>query len=89
MTAETFQFFHTPVGNVSYALGWNIDNSQSWSEGPVINHAGSNRRWWAIVGLVPGLNVGIFIVTNAANDAASDATDELGLLLVQRMLNSQ
>jgi len=89
VTAETFQFLHTPVRNSSYALGWEQNLEQEWAEGPVFFHAGSNLRWWANAGLVPGLNVGVFMVTNAANDAAQDGTDELGQLLVQRILNSR
>ena len=89
VTAETFRFLHTPVRNSSYALGWEQHLDQEWADGPVFSHAGSNRRWWANAGLVPGLNVGVFMVANAANDAATDGTDELGQLLVQRILNSR
>jgi len=89
VTAETFQFLHTPVRNSSYALGWEQHLDQEWAQGPVFSHAGSNLRWYANAGLVPGLNVGVFIVTNAANDAATDGSDELGQLLVQRILDSQ
>ena len=89
VTAETFQFLHTPVRNASYALGWEVDDGVTGTEGPVFSHAGSNARWWANAGLVPGLNVGVFMVTNAASDAAQDGSDELGQLLVQRILNSQ
>ncbi len=89
VTAETFRFLHTPVRDSSYALGWEQHLDQEWAEGPVISHAGSNLRWQANAGLVPGLNVGVFMVTNAANDAAIDGTDELGKLLLQRILNSQ
>ena len=89
VTAGTFQFLHTPVRNSSYALGWDTDNSQPWTEGPVISHSGSNARWWANAGLAPGMNVGVFMVTNAATDAAQDGSDELGQLLIQRILNSQ
>ncbi len=89
VTAETFQFLHTPVRNASYALGWEIDNDQAFTEGPVFFHLGSNLRWFANAGLAPGLNIGVLMVTNAANDAAGDSTDELGQLLVQRILNSR
>ncbi len=87
--AETFQFLHTPVRNSSYALGWEVDDSQAFVEGPVFSHNGSNLRWWANAGLAPGLNVGVLMVTNAASDAATDGVDELGQLLVQRILNSR
>ena len=89
VTAETFRFLHTPVRSSPYALGWEQHLDQEWADGPVFSHAGSNRRWWANAGLVPGLNVGVFMVANAANDAATDGTDELGQLLVQRILNSR
>ena len=89
VTAQTFQFLHTPVRGASYALGWEIDDKQPWSEGPVIFHGGSNLRWWANAGLVPGLNVGVLIVTNTGTDAGHDGIDELGQLLVQRILNSR
>ena len=89
VSAETFQFLHTPVRNSSYALGWGTDNNQPGTEGPVFSHSGSNGRWWANAGLAPGLNVGVLTVTNAANDAAQDGSEELGQLLVQRIQNSQ
>ena len=89
VTAETFQFLHTPVRNASYALGWDTDNDQASTEGPVFFHLGSNLRWFANAGLAPGLNIGVLMVTNTANDAAGEGTDELGQLLVQRILNSR
>jgi len=89
MTVASFQFLHTPVGNSSYALGWGTDFTQADTQGPIYDHTGSNGRWWANVGLIPGLNVGALMVINAATTAAQDATDELGQLLVQRVENSQ
>ena len=88
VSAESFQFLHAPVGVHSYALGWDNDSSQAWSNGPLLVHNGSNLRWLATVGLAPGLNVGVFIVSNAASNDTENAIDELGQQLIQRLLAS-
>ena len=78
VTAQSFQFLHAPVGVHSYALGWDNDNSQPWSNGPVLVHNGSNLRWLASAGLVPGLNAGVLIVSNAANTDTEIASGRTG-----------
>jgi len=88
VSAETFQFLHQPVRNSSYALGWSVDVGHAWADGPLLFHLGSNLRWLANAGIVPGLNTGLIIVTNAANDDAYDASDELAELLLNRILNT-
>jgi CubicO group peptidase (beta-lactamase class C family) len=88
VSAASFQFLHAPVGAHSYAMGWDNDNSQAWSNGPLLVHNGSNLRWLATVGLAPGLNAGVLIVSNAANSDTENAIDELGQQLVQRLLAS-
>ena len=88
VSAQSFQFLHAPVGTSSYALGWDNDTSLPWSNGPVLVHNGSNLRWLASVGLVPGLNAGVLIVSNAANDDTENAQDELAQQLVERLLAS-
>jgi hypothetical protein len=72
----------------SYALGWDNDTSQPWSNGPVLVHNGSNLRWLASAGLVPGLNAGVLIVSNAANADTEIAMDELAQQIVERVLAS-
>ena len=88
VSAASFQFLHAPVGANSYALGWDNDNSQTWSNGPLLVHNGSNLRWLATAGLAPALNTGVLIVSNAANLDTENAMDELGQQLVQRLLAS-
>lgn len=85
VSAQSFQFLHAPVGAHSYALGWDNDTSQAWSNGPLLVHNGSNGRWLATVGLAPGLNVGVLIVSNAANAGTENAMGELGQQLVARL----
>jgi len=88
VSAASFQFLHAPVGSHSYALGWDNDLSQPWSNGPLLVHQGSNLKWLASVGLVPGLNAGVLIVSNAANDDTVDAMDEMARQVVDRVLAS-
>jgi len=88
VSAETFQFMHQPVRNSSYALGWSVDEGHAWADGPLLFHLGSNLRWLANAGIIPGLNTGLIIVTNAANDDAFDASDELAEKLLNRILNT-
>jgi CubicO group peptidase (beta-lactamase class C family) len=88
VTAQTFQFLHAAVDSSSYALGWDNDTSQPWSNGPILVHNGSNLRWFATVGLVPGLNAGVLIVSNAANFDTENAMDELVQQIVARLLAS-
>jgi CubicO group peptidase (beta-lactamase class C family) len=88
VSAETFQFLHQPVRNSSYALGWSVDDGHAWANGPLFFHLGSNLRWLTNAGIIPGLNTGVLIVTNAANDDAYDASDELAEKLLNRILNT-
>lgn len=88
VSAQTFQILHAPVGIHSYALGWDNDTSLPWSNGPVLVHQGSNLRWLASVGLVPGLNAGVLIVSNAANDDTNNAMEEMAQQIVDRVLAS-
>ena len=40
------------------------------------------------VGLLPALDVGVLVVTNAAGDKAQSAVDAMGTLIVQRVMAS-
>ena len=89
VSADTFQFLHQPVGGHDYALGWRVDDTHAWAQGPLLFHLGTNLRWVANAGLVPGLNTGVLIVSNSGNQAALDASDEMASLLLERVLQSQ
>lgn len=89
VSADTYKFLHTPVGGHDYALGWQYDGGHSWANGPLLFHTGSNLRWLANAGIIPGLNTGILIVMNAASQDAMDASDEMANLLLNRILQSQ
>jgi len=89
VSADTFRFLHEAVGGHDYALGWQIQNNQPWALGPLLHHTGTNLRWFANAGIIPGLNSGIFIAINAGDQGAIDASDELGVLLLTRIRDSQ
>lgn len=89
VSARTFQFLHSPVGDHDYALGWRVDDTHTWAGGPLLFHLGTNLRWVANAGIVPGLNTGVLIVINAGDQAALDASDELASLLLGRILESR
>jgi CubicO group peptidase (beta-lactamase class C family) len=88
VSAETFQYLHEAVGDHSYALGWQVDDRHAWANGPLLFHRGTNLRWVAHAGIIPGLNAGTLVVTNAANAAASEALAELAVLLLNRKRQS-
>ncbi len=83
LTVPTFSVLHTPVDEGS-ALGWGIDPNADWAQGPVLGHAGSNLRWYAVVRLAPQLDAGVLIVVNAGGDKADAAIDSLGNLILER-----
>lgn len=88
VTTTTFSRLHTPPAGAAYALGWEVERPD-FADGMLLQHAGSNRRWLAQAGLLPALDAGILIVTNAASTEARNAVDELSALLAERILASQ
>jgi len=80
LTVPTFNVLHTPVDEGS-ALGWGFDPHEDWAQGPVLAHAGSNVRWYAVVRLAPQLDAG--------GDRADAAIDSLGELILERFQASQ
>ncbi len=89
VSTDTYRFLHAPVGGSDYALGWNVDDRHPWAQGPLLFHLGTNLRWIANAGIIPGLNAGVLIVTNAADENAAEASDELANLLLMRIRDSQ
>jgi len=88
ITAESYRFLHSPFEGRPYGMGWNVDDTDADEAGVVLQHGGSNNRWFARVALAPELELGLLIVTNAGGQTASDAIDELGDLMIDRLLDS-
>ena len=89
VSADTYRFLHEPLDGEPYALGWNVDNRHAWARGPLLFHFGTNLRWVASAGIIPGLNTGMLIVANSGTENAVDAANELSALLLNRVSNSQ
>ena len=88
VSADTYRFLHTPVNGHPYALGWRTNDDVAAANGTLLFHLGTNLRWVASAGLIPGLNSGVLIVTNAGTDDAVDGADEMSDLLGARILAS-
>jgi CubicO group peptidase (beta-lactamase class C family) len=68
---ETYAYLHTPVLGAS-ALGWGVVQNKFGVAGRLLQHAGSNGDWFALIGIVPELHDGVLVATNAAEDAEAD-----------------
>ena len=87
-TVPTFNVLHTPIDEGS-ALGWGYNPHEDWAEGPVLAHAGSNTRWYALVRLAPQLDAGVLVAINAGGDRAETTIDFLGDVILERFQASQ
>ena len=87
LSATTFQFLHAPFAGQNYGMGWGVDNSTP-AIGTVLEHTGSNLKWLVQVGLIPDLDIGLLVVTNAGGDGAQAAADAMGNLMAQRIMAS-
>lgn len=66
---ETLLRLHTPPQGGNYAMGWAIGQTPK-AQKTVLQHAGSNGMWYALIALVPGRGDGILLATNAGDDNA-------------------
>jgi len=67
LTAESWNRLVTPPPtSPDYALGWGlvVDPEGVRRECPLLQHAGSNGRWWAHVRLDPARGLGVVVVLN-------------------------
>jgi CubicO group peptidase (beta-lactamase class C family) len=78
-----FGQLHSALPGTSYALGWGV-TSRPWARGRVLQHAGSNTLWFAVVWIAPERDLAMFVVANAAGDAGAAATDDAAAALVAR-----
>ena len=83
LDADTFEKLHTPAAGFEYALGWGV-GTRNWAGGRVLQHAGSNTLWYAVVWIAPERNFAIIIATNQGGDDAADGTDRAAAALIER-----
>ena len=64
LSAQTYQRLHEP-GMEDYAYGWVLALDDSWAnEHKVLYHNGSNRFWFALLVIIPELQISIVVTTN-------------------------
>jgi CubicO group peptidase (beta-lactamase class C family) len=88
LTTETFSTLHSPVSG-GVALGWGVSDLESWAQGPVLMHDGSNLRWYSVVRLAPALDAGVMMVANAGPGRAAAAIDSLDDIILERFRASR
>ncbi len=69
ITATSFQTLHADPESDGYALGWALDTRNP--DAIMSNHAGSNKRWFAIMAVDPANNRAFVAVMNAVPDQAA------------------
>lgn len=80
---ETYRKLHTPVSGI-YALGW---GAKLGPDGvPIIlAHSGSNGYWLADIKIMPKKNMIFLIATNAGDEGANKAIQEINAALRERL----
>jgi CubicO group peptidase (beta-lactamase class C family) len=87
LSPESMSKLHTASPGGNYALGW-IAGERPWAGGKVLAHDGSNTMFYASVWLAPARNLLFLVATNAGNDSAQKAVDELMAYLGQHYANN-
>ena len=79
----TYRKLHTPVSGV-YALGW---GSKLAPDGTplILAHSGSDGNWLADIKIMPKHDMIFLVVTNAGNEAANTAIQEINVTLRARL----
>jgi len=77
VSENTYRYLHTAITS-GYGVGWFV-----WGDG-TLSHSGTNTLWRSRVRIIPGQDVGIFVVSNADNANAQNATNKARDLLISR-----
>lgn len=75
VSKESFVKLHTAPAGGDYAMGW-VLAPRSWSGGVALTHVGSNTMFMATAWIAPAKDLVFLVVTNAADEAASRASDD-------------
>ena len=84
ISSATYSRLHTPPAGADYALGWET-LEETWADGRVLAHIGTNTVWYASVWLAPERDLGLFAVTNAGGDDAARATEAAVTEMIARL----
>ena len=83
LSQASFQKLHTPPEGSDYAMGWGV-SQPDWAKGLVIQHAGSNTMWFALIVLVPQEQRGYLVASSAGDENARNAVRKAMERLRQR-----
>ncbi len=81
--ADHLERLHVDLQRSKYANGWLLLDRE-WGDGPVLNHAGSNTMWFAVVWVAPQKNSAFFVITNCMNSNAIAACDGVVGSMIQK-----
>ena len=81
VTAESLAKLHTPDPGKNYAGGWLVAPGRDWSNGPILDHGGSNTMWFAYILLIPGHKFGVLVACNGGGGHAQTACLEVATRL--------
>jgi CubicO group peptidase (beta-lactamase class C family) len=87
LKAETFKKLHSPPEGSPYAMGWLVAPSPL-GNGVALNHAGSNRMWYAVAWVLPDSDRAVLVMCNQGEPgaAAEKACDEAAGMLLRRQV---
>ncbi len=80
---ETYRKLHTPVSGI-YALGWGAKLGPDGVPN-ILAHSGSNGYWLADIKIMPKKNMIFLIATNAGDEGANKAIQEINAALRERL----
>lgn len=83
LTPETLNHLHTPDPGQEYAGGWLVSPPRPGSNGPLLDHGGSNTLWFAYIVLVPGQRFGALVACNGGGKLAEAACLEVANSLLK------
>lgn len=66
-----------PAPGVPYGLGWISPPPQTWSQGQILTHDGSNTYWYATAAVAPERGVAFMAFSNQGDGTAAQALRDL------------
>jgi CubicO group peptidase (beta-lactamase class C family) len=79
---DSWRRLHTALPDQNYGLGWFVF-FKGWARGDVLQHTGSNLKWYSNVWVAPRRDFLVIVLTNAGGDTALKATGEV----VEKIIN--
>ena len=71
LSPATLERLHRSTSGFDYALGW-ATSPRAFDGEPALLHTGSNTMWFATCALSPTHELALFVITNAAGQAAEE-----------------